>query len=203
MSSFEQDGIVTRIPQSDSACIQVTKRRAEYESHQATEAALVNLGKQMAAAENATITRRLDYDTIQQFTKELDGFDPDKFIATVMDSKRDIQYATLKSTTKYMWALQKLHQLQTEDKQEMKLTIKGLNDDKEDLNETIDRYIEESDTMEITIETLKVKNRMLRDEVDEISHSNMKLRSENKVYKAFANFVFIVSVVSGIYMTTL
>jgi chromosome segregation ATPase len=127
------------------SCIQVSVRRAEYESKKATEAGLIELGKKMAIIENAKQARVNDCEKIGGLVTELKNFDPDDFVSSTISADSETQYAMLKSITEYMWALQRLHAMHEEDVTDLKKTIADLEDEQETLNETADHYIEESD----------------------------------------------------------
>lgn len=135
-------------------CKIVSKTRASYESHIATEKGLVELGKHMAKKENYKQKRAEKYTYLLTAIKEFDGFNGHQFIHSVQSCDKNLVVGKMQSLVDYVSILKELYNHHTEDIADRNTEIENLRVENIDMGDMVDVYIEEIDTKDSKLETI-------------------------------------------------
>lgn len=133
-------------------CKKVSKRRSAYESNIATEKGLIELGKHMAARENAKQKRATKYLYLVTSVKELDGFHGAQFLSEVSNCKdKNLLMGKIQSLVGYVSMFKELYNHHVEDISDLNKEIESLKVENTDMGEMIDKYIEAVDAEEAKV----------------------------------------------------
>jgi hypothetical protein len=130
-------------------CKKVTKRRATYESNIATEQGLIELGKHIAAKENAKQKRAAKYQYLVTSVKELEDFHGTQFLSEVSNCKdKNLVKVMVGSLVGYVSMFKELYSHHVEDISDLNKDIESLKVENADIREMVDQYIEDVDAKE-------------------------------------------------------
>lgn len=129
-------------------CKKVTKRRAAYESNNATQQGLIELGKHIFAKENSKQKRATRHLYLIKSVRDSDYFLSERFLNEVDDCDDDLVKNIAKKLATFASMFRELYSHNVEDISDLNKEIESLKMENADMGEMVDKYIEEVDTEE-------------------------------------------------------
>jgi hypothetical protein len=125
-----------------SHCVQVSERKATYESHTATQQALLDLGKSLASREKKQQSREEKHAYLISAIKELDDFNGNVFMTEYERFKdKNLIKAKAYSLVRYIYIFKELHNSTAANLEEALSKVSELTEEIADQSAQIDLYI--------------------------------------------------------------
>jgi chromosome segregation ATPase len=194
-----------------SHCVQVSNRKATYESRIATHNSLLDLGKSLATREKNQQSREEKRIYLMSAIKDLDNFDGNIFMTEYEKSKdKNLHKAKTYSLVRYISIFKELHTYMIADIKELNTKIVELSEEIADQNSQLDGYISQMDeadeSMAVKVDILtryRQELKALRSEIEiqEIERRNRILANKctNIQYKFVIWGLIITQVSSMLY----
>jgi hypothetical protein len=130
-------------------CVQVSERKATYESQRATHDALLALGKTLVDRENKQHCRDDKQAYLLSTIKELDTFEGNVFMTDYERTKdKNLLKARTYGLVRYIAIFKELHESMVADREEAHVKVAELIEEVSDQSEQIDSYITQLDRID-------------------------------------------------------